>query len=120
MKHRATQINNIKLEISSRRLEGAQSPKAAPTLVEDLVVADHILDQHQILDGYGHFSVRLEGLGAACLRQVQWRLEPEPGGCGVSGFFVAPSTTTAGGRCRRGKTRNDLLLGLLSGLALAC
>jgi len=34
------------------------SPELPPTLVEDLVFANHILARNQILDGYGHVSVR--------------------------------------------------------------
>ena len=36
----------------------AQASKAASRLLEDLVVANHILAQQGILDGYGHVSVR--------------------------------------------------------------
>jgi len=36
----------------------AQSAKASSTLIEDLVVANRILAQQGILDGYGHVSVR--------------------------------------------------------------
>jgi ribulose-5-phosphate 4-epimerase/fuculose-1-phosphate aldolase len=36
----------------------AQASKAASTLVDDLVAANHILAQQGILDGYGHVSVR--------------------------------------------------------------
>lgn len=36
----------------------AQASKAASTLVDDLVTANHILAQQGILDGYGHVSVR--------------------------------------------------------------
>ena len=36
----------------------AQSPKTSSTLAEDLVVANRILAQQGILDGYGHVSVR--------------------------------------------------------------
>jgi HCOMODA/2-hydroxy-3-carboxy-muconic semialdehyde decarboxylase len=58
MKRRARQVDNIKLDVSSRRLAEARTPKAAAALVDDLVTANYILARHQILDGYGHVSVR--------------------------------------------------------------
>jgi HCOMODA/2-hydroxy-3-carboxy-muconic semialdehyde decarboxylase len=60
MRRRAKQNNGRKPRISSRSFANAHSPKAPPAPVADLVVANHILAQHQVLDGYGHVSVRLE------------------------------------------------------------
>ena len=42
----------------SSSLAIAQASPASSTLIEDLVVANHILAQQGILDGYGHVSVR--------------------------------------------------------------
>ncbi|MGC2322004.1 MAG: class II aldolase/adducin family protein, partial [Terriglobales bacterium] len=42
----------------SSSLATAQASKAPSTLLDDLVVANHILAQQGILDGYGHVSVR--------------------------------------------------------------
>jgi ribulose-5-phosphate 4-epimerase/fuculose-1-phosphate aldolase len=44
--------------VVSARLAPAQSSQAPPTLIDDLVAANHILAQQGILDGYGHVSVR--------------------------------------------------------------
>lgn len=58
MKHGEKRIGNDRSGASSPAAMKKTSLELPPALLEDLVCANHILARNQILDGYGHVSVR--------------------------------------------------------------